>query len=104
MSEPTEGIVARIAAELRREFGPDWRAVAARNQDLAFLSAACVGYRMALEDQRASFVAQLLEVTREVGRQEVAAEANADLSHAAPPAASNAATGTTGRRCAPRNG
>ena len=29
---------------------------------------------------------------------------NADLSHAAPPAASTAATGTTGRRCAPRNG
>jgi hypothetical protein len=70
MSEPTEGIVARIAAELRREFGPNWQAVAERNQDLAFLSAACVGYRMALEDQRASFVAQLLAVTREVGRQE----------------------------------
>ena len=29
---------------------------------------------------------------------------NADLSHAAPPAASTAATGTTGRRCAQRNG
>ena len=33
-----------------------------------------------------------------------AAEQNGDLSHAAPPAASTAATGTTGRRCAPRNG
>jgi hypothetical protein len=75
---PTEGIVARISDELRREFGADWRAASARNQDLAFLSAACVGYRMALEDQRASFVAQLLEVTREVGRQEVAAEATAE--------------------------
>lgn len=29
---------------------------------------------------------------------------NADLSHAAPPAASTSATGTTGRRCAPRKG
>jgi hypothetical protein len=59
MSEPTEGIVARIAAELRREFGADWRAVAARNQDLALLAAACTGYRMALEDRRDELLAAL---------------------------------------------
>jgi hypothetical protein len=59
MSEPTEGIVARIADELSREFGPNWRAVAERNQDLALLAAACVGYQMAFVDQRDELLAAL---------------------------------------------
>jgi hypothetical protein len=57
VSEPTEGIVSRIADELSREFGPNWRLVAERNRDLALLAAACTGYRMALEDRRDELLA-----------------------------------------------
>jgi hypothetical protein len=60
MPESVQDITARIAAEIRREFAAGEFVVAAcRNPELAMVAAACVGYRMALEDQRRDFGAAL---------------------------------------------
>ena len=68
MLESTESIVSRIAAEVKREFGPDLLAGATRNPELALISAACVGYRMALVDQRNETFDRLADVTRGLER------------------------------------
>ncbi len=68
MIESTESIVSRIAAEVKREFGPGLLAGATRNPELALISAACVGYRMALEDQRNEVFDRLADATRGLER------------------------------------
>jgi hypothetical protein len=67
MIESVQDITARIAAEIRREFSPGEFAAACRNPELSMIAAACVGYRMALEDQRRDF-AGMLEATRGLER------------------------------------
>jgi hypothetical protein len=69
MPESVQDITARIAAEIRREFAAGEFVVAAcRNPELAMVAAACVGYRMALVDQRNEMVAKVTDVTRGLER------------------------------------
>ena len=64
MIESTESIIQRITAEVRREFGPGLLAGATCQPELALISAACMGYRMALVDQRNEMFAAVTAATR----------------------------------------
>ena len=68
MIESTESIIQRITAEVRREFGPGLLAGATCQPELALISAACVGYRMALVDQRNEMFGRLADATRGLER------------------------------------